>query len=142
MAFCELCNNLSITKLWPPNIYHHAANYAVLEASAEHCRLCKMMHWCIGAGNEREHSPQLHFEGATDAISMRDGAETRNASSVKLQILPGSWHPTHSQNGFRYVGLWMQSKFMLTDMVLSVQEGTGFSLRISDEADTYLPPRR
>jgi hypothetical protein len=124
MSFCDLCNGLTITKLYPPNFYHHADNMAVLKASAHHCLLCKMLHWCLDRGNEAEDCPQLQFHGAIDEYTPYAYHEIRDKSSIKLQIIPGSWNQVEPTDGFTHVGLWMLSKWMVADVTVAVEEGT------------------
>ena len=146
MSLCELCNGLSITKLYPPNIYYHANNMAALEASAKDCRICKMIYWCIQQGKEFSRDggkPKLDFDGASDkepsygVTESYDIYEARNNCSVKLQIILGHRHCPEPKYGFSHIGIWMMSKWMLTDLTLSVEEGTIGSHCIDIEAPTH-----
>ncbi|KAG8161309.1 hypothetical protein KVR01_009573 [Diaporthe batatas] len=131
-SLCELCQGLTIAKLRPPNFYRHAENRAALQSSAEHCRLCAIIEraiWRDGCG--REHGPQLQFEGATDKgwfFSAQETAE-RDSQAVKLSLVPDDWaegsenKASKKVSGFAYVGVWLKSKYMATDLHLVVEEG-------------------
>jgi hypothetical protein len=60
MRYCDLCNGLTIWKLFPPNIYRHAETLAALEDSSHSCSLCMMLHRCIASAGEEhsEYNPQ------------------------------------------------------------------------------------
>jgi hypothetical protein len=134
--FCDLCNGLTIAKLYPPNVYHHGESLTVLEQSGKTCRLCMLIYWSISVVRWREKRPQLHFEGATeDEISYRDEAHRR--CSVKLQILPGERDRTGKANEIRHVGIWTRSKYMVAELSLLVEEGTS---RCSDFFERSVNP--
>ncbi|KAF1847863.1 HET-domain-containing protein [Cucurbitaria berberidis CBS 394.84] len=143
MSLCKLCNSLSIARLYPPNVYPHAENLAALEASANDCRLCKMIHWCIERGGEREHHPQLNFEGASDEPPSYGEHEARDKCAVKLQIIPGHWNAIKPQKGFTHVGIWLISKWMTADLTLSVEEGDelGMKTAIAGEQNSFISGR-
>lgn len=124
MTLCVLCNSLTLAALFPPNYVHHAANFAALAASAETCRLCKMIHWCLEhQHNEADHKPTLDFDGATDVVTPYDQVDERKKCSVKLQIVPGPWNGKRPKGGFTYIGVWIMSRWMITDLTISVEEG-------------------
>lgn len=129
MSFCDLCSGLSIAKLYPPNIYHHADNLAALEASAESCSLCKMMLWCIEhTSGMLGYIPRLHFEGASQEQIFYRRGNVWDGVSVKLQIVPGRWNDDKKTDEIRRIGIWLGSKFMVNDMILALEEGTIMSL--------------
>lgn len=131
MNLCDLCSNLTIERLYPPNIYHHGENLAAVEESGKTCQLCNLISLCIWRNVEQEGRPQLHFEGAAlEAVSV-DHIEERNRCCIKLQILPELSHTEQGQLGIKYIGIWMKSRYMVSDITLSVQEGTTFVLRIN-----------
>jgi hypothetical protein len=133
MSFCDLCNDLTITKLYPPNFCHHAESMAALEASEDNCPLCRMLYYSLNEGHEdpraragltRKDIPELQFHGATSEYNPFDYHEARNKSSVKLQIIPGSWNKVEPTTGFTHIGIWMMSKWMVACVSLAVEEGT------------------
>ncbi|CAO2647093.1 Nn.00g080150.m01.CDS01 [Neocucurbitaria sp. VM-36] len=143
MGLCLLCSGLTIAKLYPPNIYNHAENLATLEASAQDCRLCKMIHWCTKRGNEFEHRPQLNFDGACQKLFPYAGDEARNKCSIKLQIIPRHWNSQNTKPGFTHVGIWMMYKWMVADMTLCVEEGDelGSKAVIANEEFSFISGR-
>lgn len=60
MSYCHLCQSLTIEKLFPPNIFHHATSVAALEKSGRTCRLCMFMHKYIDASG----NPHSEFNPA------------------------------------------------------------------------------
>lgn len=131
-TLCELCRGVTIAKLRPPNFYRHAENRAALQSSAENCRLCAIIEraiWREGYG--KEHGPQLQFEGAVDTgwfFSEQEKAE-RDSCAVKLALVPEDW-AEQSENkapkegpSFAYIGVWLKSKYYVTDLHLVVEEG-------------------
>jgi hypothetical protein len=131
-AFCALCSHLTIAALYPPNVYHHAANLAAVEQSGKTCQLCKLIHWCLHTNTEYESTPHLEFEGADQEIVPygNDALEERNQCSIKLQIIPKQPNDGVRPGGFTHVGLWMKSKYMISDLTLSVEEGTASCLNM------------
>jgi hypothetical protein len=123
MSLCDPCNGLTIANLYPSNFHHDAKNMAALRASAEHCRLCNMLHWCLDRGNEVQDCPQLLFDAAVDEYTPYDDHKARNKCSVKLQIIPGNWNAVEPTVGFTHIGIWMVSKWMVADVTLAVEEG-------------------
>lgn len=57
MSYCNLCENLTVARLFPPNIYHHAENISVLIESATECQLCAMLLRAIIEAHEI-HDPE------------------------------------------------------------------------------------
>jgi hypothetical protein len=84
-----------------------------------------MLDWCLDKSiYRREYGPQLHFDGAIAEPWTCFGASgVRDKCSVKLQIVPGLWNDAHPIMGFRRIGLWMMFKWMVADVILSVEEG-------------------
>lgn len=125
MSFCHLCSGLTLSRLYPPNIYHHAENLAGLEQSGQVCQLCKLIHWCVLKAPEYYHNitPELYFEGAVDEKNLPNEVESRNQCSIKLQIVRGSWYKRGNKTEIRHIGIWMKSKYMLADLTLTVEEG-------------------
>lgn len=131
-TLCELCRGLTVAKLHPPNFYRHAENRAALQSSAENCRLCAIIDreiWRQGIG--KEHGPQLQFEGAVDTgwfVSEQEKAE-RDSCAVKLALVPDNWAggpPYKAQKkapGYAHIGVWLKSKWNVTDLHLVVEEG-------------------
>ncbi|KAF3033151.1 hypothetical protein E8E12_003612 [Didymella heteroderae] len=149
MPFCDLCNGLTIEKLYPPNVYYHAENLTALQQSGKTCRLCVFIHWCI----TRTDNPNcFHLESvepfpagqlprlrmSDDAIlneeldEVLDGWQYRltkplNGYSIKLQIVLERAVKSSScrkdDDGFAYVGIWLNPGRMRTDMGLAVEEG-------------------
>lgn len=128
MDLCETCGKITLVSLYPPNTFRHAENYTVLAASAETCRLCKMIQWCIDyRGHEANHNPTLDFEGASHTETRYGEYEERNKCSVKLQIIPGDWNHLRPKHGFTHIGIWMMTRWMVSDLTISVEEGTVLS---------------
>jgi hypothetical protein len=128
MSFCDLCNALTFTNLYPPSIYHHGENLAALEQSGHSCQLCKLMHWSVSCANEIETSPQLHFEGAVPAMTAYGEHTERDQCSIKLQIVTEAWNEKLEKietKEIRHIGIWMKSSYMVADITLVVEEGTG-----------------
>jgi len=126
MSLCALCSALTISKLYPPNIYHHGANVAALKQSGESCQLCKLIHWSLSRASEAEHHPQLHFEGALDDLIPYGERKERDKCSIKLQIITQAWNEKFEMvetNEIFKVGIWMKSKYMIADFALVVEEG-------------------
>lgn len=131
-TLCELCRALTIAKLRPPNFYRHAENRAALQSSAENCRLCAIIERAIWRENfGKEHGPQLHFEGAVDTgwfFQEHEKAE-RDSCAVKLALVPDNWAGESGKKapekspGFAYIGVWLKSKYYVTDLHLVVEEG-------------------
>lgn len=130
-TLCELCQGLTIAKLRPPNFYRHAENRAALQSSAENCRLCALIEREIWGGFGREYGPQLHFDGAVDNgwFSSEQEKAERDSCAVKLALAREDWHD-ESENktgkeipGFAYIGVWLKSKYSVTDLHLVVEEG-------------------
>lgn len=135
-TLCELCRGLTIAKLRRPNFYRHAENRAALQSSAENCRLCAILEraiWREGFG--KEHGPQLQFEGATDTgwFFKEHERTERDSCAVKLALVSVDW-TDESENeapkkapkkapGFAYIGVWLKSKYYVTDLHLVVEEG-------------------
>jgi hypothetical protein len=118
MYFCDLCNGLTIANLSAPNFYRHGENLAAVEQSAKTCQLCKLIHWCLWLNSECDGSPELHFEGALEEQTAYGDNEARNQCSIKLQIV------VVENNQMKHIGIWMLSKFMISDITLAVEEGT------------------
>lgn len=124
MTLCHLCSALTLETLYPPNFFRHARDFGVLAEAAKACRLCKMIHWSVQYhGNEAEHHPTLDFEGAADVITPYQELEERNRCSVKLQIVPGDWNQVQPSRGFSHIGIWLKSRWMISDLTISVEEG-------------------
>jgi hypothetical protein len=123
MPLCDLCSHLTIARLYPPNIYRHATNLAAVEQSGKTCQLCKLIHWCLQMNSEHEGSPELGFEGAIEEMLPYGQHEERNQCSIKLQIIPGKSNGQSKPGEFTHVGIWMKSKFMISSLTLSVEEG-------------------
>lgn len=123
MAFCDLCTGITVENLYPPNIYHHGENLAVVEESAKNCQLCKLIHWCIWRDSECENVPFLNFESADDEMVPYGQNEERNKCSIKLQIVSGKHDGVDMRGAFKHIGIWMKSKYMVSDMTLVVEEG-------------------
>jgi len=128
MSLCALCSALTIAKLYPPNIYHHGANLPALKQSGESCQLCKLIHWSISRASEagNMHHPQLHFEGALDGLLPYGKHNERDQCSIKLQIITQAWNEKFEMvetNEIFKVGIWMNSKHMIDDFALVVEEG-------------------
>ncbi|KAI3391803.1 hypothetical protein diail_6793 [Diaporthe ilicicola] len=131
-TLCELCRGLTIAKLRPPNFYRHAENRAALQSSAENCRLCAIIErelWRESCGHG--HGPQLQFEGAVDRgwfFEAQERAE-RDSWAVNLALVPDDWAEEPNNKaakqaaGFAYIGIWMKSKYYMTDLHLVVEEG-------------------
>lgn len=128
MAFCDLCIGMTVDKLYPPHIYHHGENLAIVEQSAKTCQLCKLIHWCMWRDSERESVPMLHFEGADEEMVPYAQNEERNKCSIKLQIIAGTQDRFGKQGGFKHIGIWMKSKYMISDLRLVVEEGIKITL--------------
>jgi hypothetical protein len=124
MAFCDLCTGMSVETLYPPNIYYHGENLAAVQESAKNCQLCKFIHWCMWRDSEHESVPELYFEGADNEMVPYAQNEERNKCSIKLQIVAGTQGSDGKQGGFMHIGIWMMSKYMISDMTLVVEEGT------------------
>lgn len=144
-TLCELCRGLTIAKLRPPNFYRHAENRAALQSSAGNCRLCAIIEraiWRDGFG--KEWGPQLQFEGAVDTgwfASEQEKAES-DSCAVKLALVPENW-AEESENktpkktpSFAYIGVWLKSKYIVTDLHLVVEEGDPLG-RHSRAADDF-----
>lgn len=131
-TLCELCRGLTIAKLRPPNFYRHAENRAALQSSAENCRLFALIKREIPNGSGRGWGPQLHFEGAVDKGWFFGEQETaeRDSCAVKLALVREDWadeskSKAHKKvSGFAYIGVWLKSKYCLTDLHLVVEEGS------------------
>jgi hypothetical protein len=146
IILCELCQGLTIAKLRRPNFYRHAENRAALQSSAETCRLCAIIErtiWREGAG--RTYGPQLQFEGAVNNGWFFDEQEraVRDSCAIKLALVPGEWREEDSEkktsnktSGFAYIGVWMKSKYLTTDLHLVVEEGDPLG-RPGDAADDF-----
>lgn len=144
-TLCELCRGLTIAKLRPPNFYRHAENRAALQSSSENCRLCAIIEraiWREGFG--KEFGPQLQFEGAVDTgwfFSEQEKAE-RDSCSVKLALVPEDWTEQSGDKSpkeapsFAYIGVWLKSKYHVTDLHLVVEEGDPLG-RHSRAADDF-----
>lgn len=129
MAFCDLCTGMTIEKLYPPDIYYHGENLAVVEESAKNCQLCKLIHWCMWRDSECENAPFLKFEGADEDMVPYGQNEERNKCSIKLQIVAEAHDSVGTPaGGFKHIGIWMKSKYMVSDMTLVVEEGTASCL--------------
>jgi hypothetical protein len=125
MFFCDLCSGLTIAKLYPPNIYHHGENLIAIERTGEFCQLCRLIYCCLQSTSQYVKVPELLFEGAVDEDKWGTDVESRNQSSIKLQIIPGHWSDRrHNSSEIRFVGIWMKTKYMLADFTLAVEEGT------------------
>jgi hypothetical protein len=125
MLLCNLCSNLTIAKLYPPNIYHHAQNMAAVEQSAKTCPLCKTICQSVDWTMESQYSPQLGFQGAVDdAVPSTDQDQRdRDQCSLKLQIITGQLKGCVERGAITHLGVWMKSKYMVHAMTLLVEEG-------------------
>lgn len=148
-TLCELCRGLTIAKLRPPNFYRHAENRAALQSSAENCRLCALIERQIRGESGREWGPQLHFEGAVDTgwfFSEQEKAE-RDSCAVKLALVREDWadesesKPSKKAPGFAYIGVWLKSKYCLTDLHLVVEEGNPLGRRGGAAHDFHVSGR-
>jgi hypothetical protein len=119
MEFCELCNGLTIAKIWPPNYYEHAANLVVLKASAKECGLCKILHRCIRGCLLPPFSSKLQLDGAID-VPYGIEQDPLNSGSIKLQILTNDI--PHGK-GCTRIGIWGPSNSRWAEAILSVEEG-------------------
>lgn len=149
-TLCKLCRGLTIAKLRPPNFYRHAENRAALQSSAEHCRLCAIIEraiWREGFG--KEHGPQLQFEGAVDTgwfFKEHEKAE-RDSCAVKLALVPDDWaeesgnKSSKEESGFAYIGVWLKSKYYVTDLHLVVEEGDPLGRHGSAANDFHISGR-
>lgn len=126
MTFCTLCSSLTIESLYPPNISRHGESLAAVEESGKTCQLCNLISLCIWRNAEQEGRPELHFEGAALEPVPYDQIEERNRHSIKLQILKHASHTEHINCEIRHIGIWMKSIYMVSDITLSVEEGTIF----------------
>lgn len=153
MSYCNLCNSLTIAKLFPPNIFYHAKNLAALERSSQTCSLCTMLYRCVVAaeGHRSEYNPQPISEQteapllkgtiddqlacdesgtcdddrACEESSRCDERRTSDNFSIKLQIIEETPRRSSSTNldGFTHIGIWIRSRRMLSSLTLVVQEG-------------------
>lgn len=132
MTLCDLCSNLTIERIYPPNIYYHGENLAAVEESGKTCQLCNLIALCIRRNLEQEGRPLLHFEGAALQAVPFDQTRERNRCCIKLQILQNQPdHNEQNQPGIKGIGIWMKSVYMVSDITLSVEEGTNFVLRVN-----------
>ncbi|KAL1854335.1 hypothetical protein Daus18300_011521 [Diaporthe australafricana] len=149
-TLCELCRGLTIAELRRPNFYRHAENRAALQSSAEICRLCAILERAIWRDNfGKEHGPQLQFEGAVDTgwfFEEKARAE-RDSCAVKLALVPDDWTEESDSKipkkapGFAYIGVWLKSKYYVTDLHLVVEEGDPLGRRSSAADDFYISGR-
>jgi hypothetical protein len=140
MSYCNLCDNLTVAKLYPPNIYHHAANVSALENSSLNCKLCALLQRVIKATKTFDDLEYIFdpcsrpplLVGATDAMFAFDESESYNQDnisdnfSVKLQILKETQRvrsTVENLDGFTHIGIWTHSKRMISSLTLMVQEG-------------------
>lgn len=143
MTYCDLCSNLTVARLYPPSIYHHAESVSALQESSRSCDLCALLDRVIMAADSdsddeydsrhmcasQNTSPLL---GATDAMFAREGSESHDQDStsdnfgVKLQILRETQRKNSTVDdldGFTHIGIWTHSKLMISSLTLMVQEG-------------------
>jgi hypothetical protein len=121
MTFCQLCEGLTIAKLWPPNIYYHAKSVDDLEESAKNCEICALLDECVYSGMGRPPvKPLSQLEGVTNEIFL-------DKRSIKLQIMtessPGAYLRSEDPNGFTVVGIWIDTVDMYSLVCLTVEEG-------------------
>jgi hypothetical protein len=135
MSLCTVCSDLTIGGLYPPNIYRHAENLAAVEQSGKTCQLCKLIHWCLQMNSEREGAPELKFEGADEEMIPYGDNEERNQCSIKLQIISDECNGGDGPGEFTHVGIWMKSRYMISDLTLSVEEGTASCLDMFERSD-------
>ena len=128
MTLCTLCSNLTVKNLYPPRIFYHGESFAAVEASGKTCQLCNLISLCIWRDVEQEGRPELHFEGAALESVPYDQIEERNRHGIKLQILRHASHTENINCEIRHIGIWMKSIYMVSDITLSVEEGTKFVL--------------
>jgi hypothetical protein len=125
MALCDLCSRLTIANLYPPSIYYHGENLAAVQESGQTCQLCKLIHWCCTLNDsESESCLQTQFEGAVNEVTPYEEKEERGHSSIKLQLMPGTWYNEGKPNELKHIGIWMKSKYMVSSMTLLVEEGS------------------
>ena len=142
MSYCNLCNNLTIARLYPPNIYYHAKNVYRLEDSALDCQLCAMILRIIKTARtygDCEYSTDFGgsqdiplLVGASDAMFDCEVEEkcdpyiARDKSRIKLQILEETQRKRSTiknLDGFTHIGIWVKARRMLSSMTVMVQEG-------------------
>jgi hypothetical protein len=122
MSLCQLCEGLTLEKLYPPNVYIHAASVEALEESAEDCRICALL----------AHSISCGFGSASDMFSDQlqgytDEALLAQSSSIKLQILiesvAKSRHLPDGADGISSIGIWVEPMTILSEVRMFVEEG-------------------
>lgn len=148
MSYCNLCENLTVARLFPPNIYHHAENISVLIESGTECQLCAMLLRAVIAAqkiDDPEYSTIFRGLPENDPLLVRASDEMSDCenekkdnrwnmgpedtaddhSGVKLQILEETQrrYSTINLDGFTHIGIWTRSRRILSSLTLMVQEG-------------------
>ena len=131
MPICELCRGLTIEKLYPPNIYYHAACLATLERSGDDCRICAFMYWCLTRTDEASCFREESFFTTATRPRLAGYLPIDSHTSVaqlKLQIVAEparkAYSSRNNDDGFTHIGMWWEPGSMVTDMTLVVEEGT------------------
>jgi hypothetical protein len=121
MSLCQLCEGLTLQKLYPPNVYIHAASVEALEESGKDCKMCALLSGSISQGFGSVpiiYSRQL--QGVTNGKLLAQ-------SSIKLQVLIESSEKSRylpdGADGLNSIGIWVEPTTILSVVSMNVEEG-------------------
>jgi hypothetical protein len=104
MPYCNLCENLTIKKLWLPNIYYHAKTLAALDESSTAWVLCTNLLRYINADHRIEDTGEIRSDEVLVETQISRVLGEQSRSSAMIASVAAT---KHERNGLDHNGRLM-----------------------------------